>query len=157
MTHTHYKGTGKIHSFRGLLADGEHHKIRIQGPIGDRAWRISKFQIMSNAPKTADHVGITKIWREEPATAAITATTIDFTDSRLLACGLWREGNLLTEGQTSVVIFDNALFVRNVWVSATDADGSVGMNYYIELEEVKVSKAGMAQLAVAAARRVHPE
>jgi hypothetical protein len=31
--------------------------------------------------------------------------------------------------------------------------GATACNYYIELEEVKVSAAGMAQLAVAAARR----
>ncbi|HIA04978.1 MAG TPA: hypothetical protein EYN66_24285 [Myxococcales bacterium] len=153
MAHTHYKGTGKVHSFKGLLADGDHRKIRIQGPVGSRAWRITKFQTISNAPKTADHVGITKVWREEPASAAITATTIDFDDNELLACALWREGNLLNEVQTSIIVFDNALFVRNIWVSTTDADGAVGMNYYLELEEVNVGKAGMAQLAVAAARR----
>ena len=154
MAHMHYKGTGKVHSFRGLLADSEHHKIRIQGSVGAIAWRIIKFQTISNAPKSADHVGITKLWREEPTSAAITAATIDFNNAELLGCSLWREGNALTEVQTVTIIFDNALFVRNLWVSTVDADGSIGMNYYIELEEVKVSQVGMAQLAVASARSV---
>jgi len=153
MAHMQYKGTGQTHSFRGLLADGDQHKIRIQGATGQIAWRINKFQIMSNAPKTADHVGITKVWRESQATAAITATTINFNDDELLGCALWREGNALTEVQTVTVVFDNALFVRDIYVTTTDADANVGMNYYLELEEVKVSAAGMAQLAVAATRR----
>jgi len=157
MAHMHYKGTGKVHSFKGLLADGQHRKIGIQGSVGSIAWRITKFQTMTNAPKTSDHVGITKLWREEPTSASITATTIDFDEDKLLACSLWREGNLLTEMQTTTVIFDNALFVRNLWVSTVDADGSVGMNYYIELEEVKLSQAGMSQLALAASRRVQTD
>ncbi len=155
MAHTHYKGTGKIHSFRGLLEDGGQDKIGIQGPTGDRAWRIVKFEVMSNAPKTADHVGIVKIWRELQST--VTATTIDFTENELLACALWREGNLLAEVQTVTTIFDNALFSRNIYVTNVDADASVGMNYYIELEEVKVTKAGMAQLSLAASRRVQTD
>jgi len=153
MAHSHYKNTGRVHSFKGLLTDGEHREISIEGSVGAIAWRIRKFQTMSNAPKTADHVGITKVWREEPDAGAISAITIDFDDNKLLGCSLWREGNALTEMQTVTVVFDNALFVRNLWVSTVDADASVGMNYYIELEEVKVSAAGMAQLAVAASRR----
>jgi len=153
VAHQHYKGTGQMHSFRGLLADGAQDKIRIQGATGEIAWRITKFQVMSNSPVSGDHVGITKIWREEQATAAITATTIDFDNDELLGCALWTQGNLLTEPQSATIIFDNALFVRNIWVTAVDIDASIGINYYIELEEVKVSAAGMAQLAVAAARR----
>jgi len=153
MAHVQYKGTGQTHSFRGLLADGKQDRIRIEGATGEIAWRITKFQVMSNAPKSSDHVGIIKVWRESQATAAITATTINFNDDELLGCALWREGNALTETQTATIVFDNALFVRNIYVTATDADGNVGMNYYLELEKVKVSAAGMAQLAVGAARR----
>ena len=46
----HYKGTGKIHSFRGLLANGEQDKIGIQGSVGAVAWRITKFEIIPELP-----------------------------------------------------------------------------------------------------------
>ena len=64
MTHTHYKGTGNIQSFRGLLADGGQDKIRIQGPVGAIAWRIIKFQIMGETPyEVANAEHIMKIYK----------------------------------------------------------------------------------------------
>ena len=41
----------------------------------------------------------------------------------------------------------------DLFITHTANSGAAAINYYIELEEVKVSAAGMAQLAVAAARR----
>jgi len=152
MAHQHYTGTGKMHSFRGLLADGGQDKIRIEGATGKIAWRITKFEVLSNAPMLNDLISIVSVWREKQA--AVTATTIDFTIEELLAVGLWMDGDALTEPATFHTIFDNALFSRNIYVTNVDAAGSGSINYYIELEEVKVSAAGMAQLAVAAARRL---
>jgi len=152
MAHQHYTGTGKMHSFRGLLADGGQDKIRIEGATGKIAWRITKFEVLSGAPMLNDLISIVSIWREKQA--SITATTIDFTIEELLAVGLWMDGDALTESATFHTIFDNALFSRNIYITNVDAAGSGSINYYIELEEVKVSQAGMAQLAVATARRL---
>jgi len=152
MAHMQYKGTGKVHSFRGLLPDGKQQKIRIQGATGEIAWRITKFQVMGNAPSGSDHESIVKIYREEQSSIT---TTIDFGDDELLASAIWTaHGLMMTYPLNQAVIFDNALFSRNIWVSQEDKMGnSNACNYYIELEEVKLSAAGMAQLAVAAARR----
>jgi hypothetical protein len=153
MAHMHYKGTGKMHSFRGLLADSGQDRIRIQGAVGDIAWRITKFQIMSNvtlsATATVDHV--VKVWREEQSSVPTGSAVIDIEDDELLAVGVYAQGASLEYTQN--IIFDNTLFVRNIWITHTDNDGADSVNYYIELEEVKVSAAGMAQLSVAAARR----
>jgi hypothetical protein len=154
MAHMHYKGTGKMHSFRGLLADGGQDKIRIQGPVGAIAWRITKFQGFPNLPATVDQESLLLVWREKQTSVPISAPTVDFTDSELLAAAYY-VGMSSTYGYSSdVVIFDNALFSRNIYVTHTEGVSSFKQNYYIELEEVKVSKAGMAQLAVAAARRL---
>ena len=57
MAHMHYTGTGKMHSFRGLLADGAQERIRIQGATGEIAWRVTKFQIMNpQAGEDADNL-----------------------------------------------------------------------------------------------------
>jgi len=152
MAHQHYKGTGQMHSFRGLLADGGQDKIRIQGPVGAIAWRITKFQIITTNLGTDATESVVKIYREKqdlPTTA-----TVDFREDELLAAGFWSsDGDASYNSEDMTIIFDNALFVRNVWVTHQNAEGSSACNYYIELEEVKVSAAGMAQLAVAAARR----
>jgi len=148
----HYKGTGKVHSFRGLLADGEQGRIGIQGSVGAIAWRITKFQLLS-AATSATYEHIVKIFREEQSTVD---GVLNFSDSELLAAGYGSQSDTLRGGYNQY-IFDNALFVRDIFITAFEAEGSAAVNYYIELEEIKVSKAGMAQLAVAAARRVHPE
>jgi len=150
MAHTHYKGTGKVHSFRGLLADEEQRRIRIQGPVGAIAWRITAFQIMPNAPGYgSDSELVTKIYREEQTSIT---NTVDLDEDELLAVAYYQD-NTGGGGMVDKIIFDNALFSRNIFVSFKVVGGSQSSNYYIELEEVKVSAAGMAQLAVAAARR----
>ena len=152
MAHQHYKGTGKMHSFRGLLADGDQEKIRIQGSVGAIAWRITKFQVVSETAATTVNESTVKIYREEQS--SVTAT-INFTEDELLAAAFYRGTAVPSQPiSPTIIIFDNALFVRNIWVTHEDSEASgINMNYYIELEEVKVSAAGMAQLAVAAARR----
>jgi len=154
MAHMQYKGTGQTHSFRGLLVDDGQDRIRIQGPTGEIAWRITKFEGMTASPGAHTQESIIKIYRERQS--SITAT-VDFADSELLASMVvvGRADTLYTE-ETNV-IFDNVLFSRNIYVTHKDAETGQSCNYYIELEKVKVSAAGMAQLAVAATRRTAPD
>jgi len=152
MAHQHYKGTGQMHSFRGLLANDGQAKIRIEGATGEIAWRITKFQILTNNPGTQDFETIMKIYREEQD--SVTAA-VSFDDDELLgaatASGDATSNNYPTH---TSIIFDNALFTRNIYVTHISIlSPNPACNYYIELEEVKISAAGMAQLSVAAARR----
>ena len=149
--HTHYKGTGKVHSFRGFMIDGAQDMIDIEGSVGSIAWRITKFELMVTTPGAADVESCVKIFREEQSSVT---NTINFGDAELLAAGYTMDsGSVANFRLPSTVIFDNALFVRNIWVTNFAASGSASCNYYIELEEVTISAAGKAQLALAAARR----
>ena len=151
MAHMHYKGTGKVHSFKGLVADGDQRKIRILGPVGAIAWKITKFEIMTDDPHQATVKHVVKIWREKQSSFN---DSVDFSDDELLAAATRNEApGGEDQAGYGTVIFDNALFVRNLYVTNNEGHNSKAANYYIELEEVKVSGAGMAQLAVAAARR----
>jgi len=150
MAHMHYTGTGKMHSFRGLLADGAQERIRIQGSVGAIAWRIVKFELMAELPGVSDSESIIKVYRDEQSSID---GVINFNDAELLAAGFWRAATGTDRPMTDKVIFDNTLFSRNIYITHSDVDSAFSCNYYIELEEVKVSAAGMAQLAVAAARR----
>ena len=152
MAHQHYKGTGKMHSFRGLLADGAQERIRIQGATGEIAWRITKFQIMSSDMPGTSAESVVQIWREEQTSASL---VIDFSLDELLGAAYFSGSSSPSYTQDTVIIFDNALFVRNIYITHNDSQDAASANYYIELEEVKVNAAGMAQLAVAAARRVY--
>jgi len=152
VAHQHYKGTGQMHSFRGLVLNAAQEKIRIEGATGEIAWRINKFEIQTHNPGTENFESIVKLYREEQTTID---GIVNFNDDELLAVAVatGAASAYLYPTGTSI-IFDNALFVRNIWVTHTNViTPNPACNYYIELEEVKVSAAGMAQLAVAAARR----
>jgi len=157
--HTHYKGTGRVHSFKGQVENGGtatnewQSKIRIQGPTGSIAYRITKFQIMDAAPGAAGTDLVVKIYREQQSAAT---GTVDFNDNEILAAAWISASSAVGTVGPQVVIFDNALFVRDIFVTGYDVTTAGTANYYIELEEVKVSAAGMAQLAVSTARsRAH--
>ena len=151
MAHQHYKGTGQMHSFRGLLAAGGQDKIRIEGATGEIAWRITKLAIMLNTPGVGGGTETTvKIYREEQTSVD---AIVDFTDAEVLGAAYISEQDSADSPPGVIIVFDNTLFSRNIWITAAATDGAHKINYYIELEEVKVSAAGMAQLAVAAAKR----
>jgi len=149
MAHMHYKGTGKIHSFRGELPDGGQDRIRIQGSVGAIAWRINKFEAMGITENETYEATI-KIYRESQDTID---SVVNFNDDELLGAILYGDTGSASIFANQTVIFDNTLFVRNIYVTYKSIAAASALNYYIELEEVKVSAAGMAQLAVAAARR----
>lgn len=148
MAHMHYTGTGRMHSFRGQLPNGEQQQISIQGATGAIAWRITKFDIMIEDPMGTTSEAMVKIYREEQSSVT---NIVNFTDDELMAVAFTEENSQTSYSGVTHIIFDNMLFSRNIHVTAGVGTGNV--SYYIELEEVKVSAAGMAQLAVAAARR----
>jgi len=156
--HTHYKGTGKVHSFRGLLLDGKQQELSIQGSIGSITWRITKFEIMPENPGEQDYESSVSIWRESQSSISTSTAAINFSNAELLGVGYYVSGTVpnTVGGMSGQTIFDNALFIRNIFVTHTNAEGSGtsgSINYYIELEEVTISAAGKAQLALAATRR----
>jgi len=154
MAHQHYKGTGKMHSFRGLLADGAQERIRIQGSVGSIAWRIIKFNLMLKTYTGNDRIHGVSIWREEQSSVSTSTVSINFDDDELLAAAVASWDTTQPQLSAQAIIFDNQLFIRNIWITHTEESGGGECNYYLELEEVKLSAAGMAQLSVATARRL---
>lgn len=154
MAHTHYKGTGKVHSFRGLLEDGGQDEISIQGSVGAIAWRITKLQVINQNPTTENVESVVQVWLLEQDVTSLNLL-IDISNNELLGVVHYagdEDGNNYPVTQT--IIFDNTIFNKNIYVTQKGQGANVdNMNYYIELEEVTLSATGMAQLALAAARR----
>ena len=149
--HTHYKGTGKVHSFKGLLTDPEQIEISIQGSVGAITWRINKFDMAAENPGLQSQESVMQIFRERQASIS---AVVNYNDNELLASGYYSDSSSGTQGTGKyITIFDNALFTRNIFITHVETNGTQSCNYYIELEEVTISTAGKAQLAVAAARR----
>ena len=152
--HTHYKSTGKVHSFRGLLTDvaeGNQIKISIQGSVGAIAWRITKFDMAAENPGLQSQESVMQIFREEQTSIS---AVVNYNDNELLGTGYYSDSSSGTQGTGKyITIFDNAIFARNIFITHVETNGTQSCNYYIELEEVTISAAGKAQLALAAARR----
>ena len=129
-----------IKTFRGLIADGAQDTVVLHTNDGSTGYRIVKFQVMGQAPGKAALEHIVKIYKIAQTTVT---GTIDFSDQTLLASA-YIQDNIGEHYVSSVeVIFDSETFNQDIYVTAYDAktdtgQGVVPINYYIELEQIKL-------------------
>ena len=145
-----HKPKHKVHSFRGLLGDDGQDEINLERQNANLAYRIIKFEVIAQNPGVESQESTIKIYKEKQSSLA---TTIDFTDPDLLGAALYHDDSNAAYPVSLVVIFDNTLFSRNIYIS--HKDGLVGqyINYYIEIEEVPVSASALIQIKLGTARR----
>jgi len=131
-----YEGATMIKTFRGLIADGDQDTIALHTNDGSIGYRIVKFEIMPENPGTTDFEHVVKIYKISQT--AFTAD-FDFSDNTLLA-GAYTEGNNSTTyiGQPLISFFDKEIFNQDIYVTHVDAKGALAVNYYIELEQIKL-------------------
>ena len=122
-------------SFRGLLVDGDIDTIPLATNTGSTGYKITKFQIM--APNAnVDIESVVKIYSVSQTTAD---GAIDFEDNTLLAAGIIRGGTGASQAVVEITIFDNVKFNQDIYVTLKGADYTSNVNYYIELEQSKLS------------------
>ena len=122
-------------SFRGLIATGEQDTIALHTNDGSTGYRITKFELIANTPGSTGYEHVVKIYKTKQTTVD---GTIDFSDQTLLAAG-YLEGNNSSNYQDNVIIvFDQEIFNQDVYVTQKDS-GSEPCNYYIEMEQIKLS------------------
>jgi len=148
-----HKPKHKVHSFRGLLGNGGEDEINLERSNVNLAYRIIKFEIMTNNPGTQDFESIVKVYRESQSSVD---ATVDFNESNLLgaatASGDATSNNYPTH---TTIIFDNTLFSRNIFVTHSSIlSPNPACNYYIEIEEVPVGAATLMQIKLGTARRL---
>ena len=124
----------KIVSYRGMMADGEIETIPLATNNGLTGYRIVKFRIMPEEPGILSTEAVVKIYKT-PQTAA--TLKIDFSDNRLLAAGFFRSNASAAFATDEVVIFDSEIFNQDIHVTMQDTENNP-MNYYIELEQMKL-------------------
>lgn len=127
----------KIKSFRGLLEDGEVRTIRLSTNDGLTGYRIVKFQIIGEKPAGANQESVVQLWTVEQDSAS---AEIDFEIPTLLgAAYLEGAADAKTESQSQIIIFDHVKFNQDIYVTHSDSETGESCNYYIELEQVKLS------------------
>jgi hypothetical protein len=128
----------KIKSFRGKIADNGVETINLHTNDGSTGYRIVKFQLMAIDPISNNQQSVVKIFTIPQAAGSATGL-LDFADNTLLAAGYVENDN---SGSTptfneAAIIFDNMTFNQDITITHVE-QGADAVNYYIELEQVKL-------------------
>ena len=126
-----------IKSYRGLIADGGQDTINLHTNDGKTGYKIVKMQLIGEQPGTTNIEATVKVFSVPQTTVT---NNIDFSDNTLLAAGHHAKGNNTSEVVSDIVVFDNITFTQDIYVTAIDPQASEPVNYYIELEQVKLTE-----------------
>ena len=128
-----------VKTYRGLLADGGQHHIRLQTIKGKVGYQIIKFQAIDGAPGTANVESVTKIFKTQQTTID---GVVDFSDSDLLGVYYYTEAGTASAPGFQAVIFDNEIFNQDIFVTHVEPSTNSAGNYYIELEIIPLTDQG---------------
>jgi hypothetical protein len=139
----------RIISYKGQLPIGEQDRIRLKTIKGKVGYKITKLQIINKTPGTSGvNVSLVAKVYTKDQTGSITST-IDFTESDLIATSFFTQATSSHTGVFETVVFDNAVVNQDIFIYATDASGSTDpCNYYIELETMSLSDIEATQLTL---------
>ena len=127
-----------IKSFRGQLATSGIETINLHTNNGMIGYRIVKLELMPTSPGKTTYENVFKIFTIPQTTVT---GKIDFSDQTLLAVGYIANNSNNSTNAQSVVVFDNVIINQDIDITNIDRDDSAtqGVNYHIELEQVKLS------------------
>ena len=123
-----------IKTFRGLIADGAQDTILLHTNTGSTGYRIVKFEVMGpNANSVIEQV--LKIYKIPQSSVT---TDIDFSDNTMLAAAYVNAGDNANYLPSPIIVFDQEVFNQDIYITSKGHDDLSSMNYYIELEQVKL-------------------
>ena len=125
----------KIKSFRGQLDQDETRTIRLSTNKGQIGYKIKKFEVMGYDPIATDQESVLKLFSIKPSSAT---QYIDFENPTLLGAAFYENEDSGSYLGGSVVVFDNVTINQDIFITHKSSV-SVGVNYHIELEQVKLS------------------
>tara|TARA_R100000808_G_C2053185_1_gene87812 strand:- start:84 stop:539 length:456 start_codon:yes stop_codon:yes gene_type:complete len=126
-----------IKSFRGVIASGDQHTIHLKTNDGSVGYKIVKFQILPERALTNSNEALLKVFKVQQTTP-ITDTEIDWSDNTLMASAIWSNNATLENfPEDLTVVFDNEIVNQDIYITGFETS-SRNMNYYLELEQVRL-------------------
>jgi hypothetical protein len=126
-----------IKTFRGKIAHETVQTISLHTNDGSTGYRIKKFEVIGDTPGTTGQVSTLFVTTVNPGTP--TSATIDFSNQELIGVCQYESSTSAHYNPQPIIIFDNVVFNQDIFVSNFTTTGTtVGTNYYIELEQVKL-------------------
>ena len=133
-------------SFRGMMQKDQVDTIPLSTKTGTTGYRITKLQVMpvdiGGNVNTSNETSIQiySIESSAAAQAALTHQNIDFSNNTLLGVGYFTRDQGVVAVNSETIIFDNTKFNQDVYVVYKDSQtNTIGMNYYIEMEQMPLS------------------
>jgi len=135
-----YEGATMIKTFRGLIADGAQDTIVLHTNDGSMGYRVVKFQIIANTPGASTYEFVVKIYKtdQDPPSGSLIDGVVDFSDNTLLAVAYLEGNNNDAYIDGLQIVFDREIFNQDIYITSTDVAVGETVNYYIELEQVKL-------------------
>jgi hypothetical protein len=125
-----------IKSFRGRLENMDVRKIRLSTNNGMTGYKITKFSVMPTTDADIESTVLVK--SVNPGSAS---STIDFEDPLLLAAAYYSQAaNAVSYPEDLVIFFDNKVFNQDIYISLKGHNYTADLNYYLELETVRLDK-----------------
>ena len=124
-----------IKTFRGKVAHGDQDTVVLHTNDGSTGYRIKKFELLGEKPATTSQESVVKIYSKEQTTVD---EAIEFDENTLLAAGFYENNSASTTYGGVIVVFDNMTFNQDIYVTHFEGGGTQPVNYYIELEQVKL-------------------
>ena len=123
-----------IKSFRGMIADGIQDTVPLSTNNGSTGYKITKLEVMP-ADTAKLQQSVLKVYK-------ISQTTIDdninFSDNTLLAAAYLTKNDDTKYPIVLSSFFDNEIFNQDVYITHKDASTGEPINYYIEMEQLKL-------------------
>ena len=126
-----------IKTFRGLMSDLTQDTIVLHTNDGSTGYKIVKFELLQNKPGDQMVEGVVQIYTKEQTLASIDGF-IDFSDQTLLGAGYYCQETGAANPVSMITVFDNMIFNQDIYITYKDMSTGIKMNYYIELEQIKL-------------------
>jgi len=127
-----------IKSFRGLIADGAQQTISLHTNNGAIGYRIKKLEVFPQKPGQESVESTVLVWTKEQTSVSTTAVTVDFSDQTLIGAACFHDSSSESNLNPLYVVFDNITFNQDIYITHTDTNSAIPINWYIEVEQVKL-------------------
>ena len=127
-----------IKSFRGKILHDTIDTVALHTNNGSIGYRIKKLQVFPEKPTNTSTEAMFKIFS---VSQTATSAEIDFSDNTLLAMAYYSASTSSDSYPDDMtVVFDNIVFNQDIYLTMRNVQsGNNPLNYYIELEQVKLN------------------
>jgi hypothetical protein len=123
-------------TFRGKIEHNGIDTIALHTINGSMGYKIKSLRVIGADPINNEDEGVIKVYTVPQTTAT---STVDFSDQTLLAVGVWTSrATSRSYPLNENVYFDDMTFNQDIYITCTEAATGNALNYYIELEQIKL-------------------